>query len=226
MNLPRLGETVRAVAARHWRFVVAWVVLLVVTFALGRRFTVALGAEVPAFDVGTLATIAGIALGAPIAVVIAMEQTRAAREESERERRKRHEELLRIIQGDLQDARTEVARRRASRELVVAPFLGGGLWRALQASGEVGLIRNPRTLRAIARAYDRISLTAYLERQAWETFHNPVARMATDPPQDLIQRTADNVGRQDEHTLAAIDDALEVLKGELSADKGSATMAD
>lgn len=188
--------------------------LVLVVFLAGRLASAALSADVRSFDAGYLATVAGIVVGVPIAVAVALWQQRMAQDEDRDAEEIRRSTVLQLIADDLKDARAEILVRIPDRSLQsVAPFLGSGLYPTLQASGDLQLIRDPLVLRVISRAYDRIAVTAYLEQQAWETFHNPQAHLATSPPQMLIQRTRAHVASQDIHSKAAIDVALLAITG-------------
>lgn len=196
--------------AKRWSKFIFWSIgLFVAAFGIGRALTVWLGADVASFDAGLLATVAGIVVGVPIAVRLALDQQETARREAAASDSERREALLDLIARDLREAQHELEARKPGRlARAVAPPLGSGLLSTLQASGDLRLIRDPDVLTAISRAYDRIGVTAYLERQAWETFTNPEARRATSPPQTIIQDTLAYVAGQDEHTQAAINAAL------------------
>jgi hypothetical protein len=197
---------------RWWRFAAVMVGVSVAAFTAGRALTLALRADVGSFDAGLVATVAGIVVGVPIAIRISLEQQSQSRLEQERADEERRQALLRLIGDDLLQTLQELEGRSPDRlEYSITPFLGSGLYRTLRASGDLSLIRDARLLRAISRAYDRIDVTAYLERLSWETSMNPEARRRTHPLQTVIQEAREHVAGQDEHTHAAIDVALEVM---------------
>jgi hypothetical protein len=170
------------------------------------------GADLAGFDAGYIATVAGIVVGAPIAVRIALDQQANAKAAAEQLESERRSTTLGLIADDLYETQVELRERTADRSRAVAPFLGSGLYATLQASGDLRLIADPALVQAISRAYDRIGVTGYLERRAWETANNPQARRATSPPQTLIADSLRHVSGQDRHTDAAIDVALMQLK--------------
>lgn len=188
--------------------------LVVFVFLVGRLATDVLGSDVQSFEAGYLATVAGIVVGVPIAVAVALWQQRAAQDEDRKAQEVRRSTVLQMIADDLTDTRATLLVRMPDRRTQgVAPFLGSGLYATLRASGDLRLIADAAVLRQVSRAYDRIAVTAYFERQAWETFHNPQAHLLTSPPQRFIETTRGHVASQDIHTKAALDVALLAITG-------------
>ena len=200
------------IAVGRWAgFVVVALVVMVAAGMIGHEVARLFGADLAGFDAGYIATVAGIIVGAPIAIVIGLELNRREGAAMARARRDRLQELVRVLSDDLRATRDGLAERQA-RTLPIAPFLGSGLWDALKAGTSLQLIESSEALQSVSRAYDRIRLTAYLERQAWELAQNPSARFATIPPSPPAWQAAlGYVANQDEHTRAAIDAALEQL---------------
>lgn len=197
---------------RWWRDAILVLLLPVAAFAAGRAITAWLGADVASYDAGAVATFIGILVGAPLAVRIALHQQANARTDQKRADDERRSALLALIGDDLLDTLADLESRMPRRDRSVTPFLGSGLYPMLQASGEMSLIRDAELLRAISWAYDRIGVTAYLERQSWETEMNPLSRRHTEPPQTIIEEARRYVANQDEHTHAAIGIALQVMR--------------
>lgn len=200
--------------------IAGWLAAAVLALGVGRALAVAIGADRPSFDAGMLSTILGIVVGLPAALAVSVALQRLEAHSAETARTQRRGELLQAVRDDLAETLAELVATgpeyRQPRESAVAPFLGSGLWRTLQASGDVSLIGPGALLYAVSRAYDRIAVTAYLERQLWEASFADTARVRTVPPtptpaQELLGRVAS----QDRHTKAAIDVALERIADEL-----------
>jgi hypothetical protein len=191
---------------------VAAVIVAAAIVVLGNGALTAMGEPVSPLFSGLLATFAGIVAGIPAALALAEEDRAASIRRAEDDRAERRNRVLRQIWEDLQDAKNLLlASDRHRREGGVAPFLGLGLWDALKAAGGVSLIEDADVVREVSRAYDRIALTAYLERVHWELLYNPVAHMGMDPPLRLIPAVLKQVEGQDEHTRAAIEHAQTVI---------------
>ena len=89
-------------------------------------------------------------------------------------------------------------------------------WEALSDGGELRWIDDPRLLELLATAYFRIETTRTLERQMLELEWDPLWRTTgwqTIPKLDPMPEVRRFVEVQDEHTIAAIDDALEGVGG-------------
>lgn len=155
-----------------------------------------------------LATLIGVAIAIPIG--LGVDRWRQSSEEADRRIR-----LLVAIRNDLVSIQEDLASRVPRNQQVVVPFLGGGLWEAVSGSGQISDLTNPEQLRAIARAYDRIAVTRYLERQVWELQVATVrpdpttAPLGVHPPRPRIDIAMAALVDQDRHTDAAIDYAVE-----------------
>lgn len=167
------------------------------------------------------ATAVGIVLGVPVALFLArrQQQQEEAREAGDQERARRDDErgLLQVILQDLADIELELERRRPGlhdRQLLV-PFLGSNLWDAI-AGHRLDAVQRPVTLRAVARAYHRISVTRFLEQEWFAVAHHLLAGSMSFPPG---QHPADDYRRytaeQDRHTAAAIDHAQQLIGEDL-----------
>jgi hypothetical protein len=189
--------------------VLAFVGASILAFLLGRTLTLALGAEVAAFDSGFLATVAGIAVGVPIAIALARWQQARADASIHAVESKRRADVTDLIRRDLIDIRAELISRIPSRSYTsMTPFLGSGLFATLRASDDLRLLE-PARLQSVSRAYDRIAVTAYLERRAWEGWYDQEWRI--NRTSTILQEQLAALAEQDEHTRAAIDVALEDL---------------
>lgn len=159
---------------------------------------------------GLFATLIGVAVAIPLG--LAADRWRGRSEQSERRTK-----LVQAIRDDLVAIREDLAGRRRDRSVVTVPFLGSGLWEAVAASGKIGDIDDPIVLRSIARAYDRIGVTRYLEKQLWEltigtVIPDPMSTPLGDrPPAPRISVARQALVDQDRHTEAAISVALEQL---------------
>jgi hypothetical protein len=202
-----------AAVARRDQWTIAAVIGAAIVTVVG--FIVLAGAtETPAaaFLASVLATFVGITAGLPAGLLISDRDRSAQREHERRDRDTQADGFKRQIAFDLRETRDQLlVPIRQPRRQGVTPFLGTGLWNAVKASAAVRLLDDPAQLYAVSRAYDRIALTAYLERMVWELMHNPTARLATDPPQTLIRDAIARVEEQDGHTKAAIEHALSLL---------------
>jgi hypothetical protein len=182
--------------------------LAVGAWVIGRSVTVWLGGDLGGYDAGALATFVGIIAGVPIALLIAQSQNERAGKTAAAERGDRAARVLDLIKNDLEEASEELA-GRIGRSGIIAPFLGSGHWGTVKSNGDLALIDHPVVLYAITRAYDRIALTAYLERQLWEMVLDPFAgsgpRFSQRPAEIWLREAL--IG-QDEHTSAAIVSAL------------------
>jgi hypothetical protein len=197
---------------------VLFMVVAVAGWALGRWLTATLGADVASFDAGMIATVCGIVVGIPAAVGISLGLRRLEQDAATRADRQKYTALLRTIDQDLGDVLDDLLEEgpngRGRRDIPVAPFLGSGLWEALRSSGQVERIRDPFLLRVIARAYDRIGVTGYLERLAWELDMNPMSRALTGTP-TILEEAMVRVASQDGYTRMAIDHAREQIAAEI-----------
>lgn len=188
--------------------VVGVIVIAVGAWLIGRAATVDLGGDLAGYDAGSLATFVGIIAGVPVALLIARDQNNRAARAAAAERGTRADRMIRQIKEDLEETAEELA-GRVGRSGIIAPFLGSGHWDAVKSNGDLALIDHPVVLYAITRAYDRIALTAYMERQLWEMVLDPF----TGSGPQFSQRPAEVWLRQgligqDEHTGAAIASAL------------------
>jgi hypothetical protein len=197
-------------AATRYRWTVAAVVTAAGIILIGFGIAATNRVNSTEFLLGLLATFAGVIAGVPVALALAEGDRIAARAAEKVREDDRRDDVLRLIHTDLCETLQQLlGLDRQSRQEVVAPFLGSGLWSALASSGELALLAgDPKLLRDVSRAYDRIALTSYLEQQLWETFYSPEARRRTHPPSTLLQEVSANVAEQDEHTKAAIDVAI------------------
>lgn len=89
--------------------------LVVLVLLTGRLATEALSADIPTFDAGYLATVAGIAVGVPIAVAVALWQQRLAQDEDRDAQRERRAIVLKMIGDDLADTRAALLARVPDR---------------------------------------------------------------------------------------------------------------
>jgi hypothetical protein len=153
------------------------------------------------------ATLIGVGVAVPLGLAI----DRAFQTLEHNGRRCR---LLQAIRNDLVSTGEDLDSRRP-RNGTTVPFLGSGLWEAVSAAGQINDIHDPEQLRAIARAYDRIDVTRYLERQVWEltvgtVVSDPITTpLGARPPRPQVGIALGVLAEQDEHTKAAIDHALE-----------------
>jgi hypothetical protein len=196
-------------------FLAGWggAVVAVVAITL---FAVAAYIAVPTADrggylSGLMATLIGVAIAIPLG--LGADRWRQRVEQADRRRR-----VLRAIKSDLDSIGQELASRVSQRSSILVPFLGSGVWEAISASGQINDLDDAEQLRSIARAYDRISVTGYLERQVWEltvgtAAPNPLATPAgVRPPAPRIATAQAALVDQDRHTQAAIVVALQRIR--------------
>ncbi len=194
------------------RFALSFVAFVTVVFVAGWAgwaLVVVLGADPANYIAGAFATLFGIFVGVPIALRIARWQEHRAEATRTEERRKRLTDLLEVMTADLTAIR-ETLQYRTPEKIAFVPFLGSGVWDTIKSSGETELIESPTVLRCIAAAYDQIVLAAYLERQLWETVHDPFrGRGQYSPtPESLDLKITREIEDQRPRTLSAIDLAL------------------
>jgi hypothetical protein len=148
------------------------------------------------------ATLIGIAMAVPIG--LAIDRGAQALEANARRRR-----LLQAIRNDLVSIGEDLD-SRSDRTMSVVPFLGSGLWEAVSTSGQIRDLQ-PEQLRIVGRAYDRIEVTATLERQLWELTHDTFQGTSAISPDGVAHDVLIAIVDQDRHTMAAIDYAIEQM---------------
>ncbi len=148
------------------------------------------------------ATLIGIAVAVPIGLGI----DRAAQA---REANIRRMHLLRAIRNDLVSTGEDLA-SRTDRSAAVVPFLGTGLWEAVSTSGQIKDLQ-PEQIRVVGRAYDRIAVTASLERQLWDLTHDTLHGRTAITPDGVDRDVLIALSDQDRHTTAAIEYAIEQI---------------
>src|SRR5438094_66943 len=149
------------------------------------------------------ATLIGIAVAVPIGLAI----DRAVRDREAGARRAR---LLQVIRNDLVSIGEDLDGRSADRSAAIVPFLGSGLWEAISTSGQIRDLE-PEQIRVVGRAYDRIAVTAALERQLWDLTHDTTHGRTEITPNGVDRYVLVALADQDRHTEAAIDYALEQI---------------
>jgi hypothetical protein len=176
-----------------------------------------------------LATLGGVALGVPTALYLASRESRK-READEKQLATRHrDEVLTIVGCELLDNRTTLRGRRdeeGSRSLQI-PFLMDEVWSAVSDGGQLAWVADDaELLRRLARAYVFVRTIIFLERQLFESTHQPGAAISLQ-----IQRGGESrristgeiaaekfkpyLEHQDVMCLAAIDEALAAIHDRL-----------
>jgi hypothetical protein len=173
-----------------------------------------------------LSTLAGVALGVPIAVWLALRESRlqgdvAARLDAARERARRREVLTAVRQELLENRETlrERTRTPGERDFYI-PFLQDEVWSAMSDGGQLQWIRDAPLLRRIARAYLFTRTIIYLERQVFEIEHFAGQRSYEPNVRESPQgRISAYLLQQDGVCAAAIDEALGPIGDALVADE-------
>lgn len=215
------GLIMSGMASTVGRVLIVGLAVAAIAFAVGRFLVAALGADMPSFDAGYIATIAGIIVGVPVALGIAGAQETGRRASQASARASRAADLLRRLDADLAETLQELeSQDRQPRVGSIVPFLGTGLWDVLKSTGDLALLSDLGVMRDVSRAYDRIGLTAYLERQAWELTNSPdlVKGISPGVAGYVVDTALAQIRVQDEHTRAAIHVARQkIAEGLISA---------
>jgi hypothetical protein len=199
---------------------VGWVVVVLFALAVGwvvaRQAARLVGADLPTFDAGLIATFAGVVAGVPVALLLGSISSRAGNRSASRERSDARRRVLRVIQRDLNETMAELVAR--DRNEVVGRTLRTDVWQTLSASGELALIADPDLVNVLARAYHFVATTSDLERQLWLAYHDPAQwtlRRDHDTGAEVSGRhrlsLAASISDIDPHTKAAVDVALTEL---------------
>jgi hypothetical protein len=169
------------------------------------------------FETNFLATVAGVALGVQVAVMLASAQDRAERGRVAAEAIARRGQVLTAIQRELEENRTTLSERRSSgsREFAI-PFLQDQVWVALSDGGELRWVEDPALIRQIARGYLYVGTINFLERQAFELIHSPTRTMrfagGVHPVDAQLAKITSYLDHQDGVATAAIDEALAAIR--------------
>lgn len=197
-------------------WLLAVVAVFLVVFGLARGLSLLFAVDVKTVNAGVIATFTGVAGGIPVALLVGRWLDARQRRQETGARSLRQERVLRTLQTDLVEVLDELVSR--DRHQAVFPYLRTDVWHAIADGGQLELIDDPEILNALARAYHRIEATADLERQIWESFHDPMQwtrRISRQTGEDVsgreLQFLTDAVRNQDPHAKAAIDVALERL---------------
>jgi hypothetical protein len=178
------------------------------------------------FFTNFLATVAGVALGVPVAVWLTLQEAArqerlnksqaeaeasAARSKEETKAADRRRDVLVAIRTELTENLVGLEDRRPHGERIfVIPFLMDEVWSAISDGGELKWVNDPEILRQLARSYVFIRLHVYLERQLFELRHYPGPMIASnDAEVRLIGYFNDRI---DEVCRAAIDEALAAIR--------------
>jgi hypothetical protein len=179
-----------------------------------------------AFLANFLSTLAGILLGVPVAIWLALRQAKeqrdAAEQEADRISRQRRIDVLTAIRKELIEDRATLTNDRGDQDAgwsFAVPFLMDEVWAAMSDGGQLEWITDTEVLRRLARAHVFIRTIIYLEKQAFEVIHYPGTRAvleipwtAGQQPNDLPStRIAAYLTHQRVVCIAAIDEALELV---------------
>jgi uncharacterized membrane protein YccC len=179
-----------------------------------------------AFLANFLSTLAGFLLGVPIAIWLALRQTREQREEAstaaDAESKRRRNGVLEAIRKELLENRSTLEKDRRAEDgsrTFAVPFLMDEVWSAMSDGGQLEWITDAEVLRRLARAYVFIRTIIYLEQQAFEVIHFPGTRAVLEiqwtegqPAKGLpADRIVDYLNHQDEVCIAAINEALAMI---------------
>lgn len=213
-----LARYVRAARGRAVLLVALVVVSLIVAL-VGWAVALALGLSTQEYAAGAVPTLVGVVAGIPLALwLIRVGDDVSGQRESEAATTRRWL-VLDVIREELQEALDELRGDRSMRpRMFVFPFLKSEAWRALADGGDLRWIDDPELIGRIARAYHRIESTTILERAIFD-FENDPPRKTIDysegsfRPLEELQRW---LSEQDEHTIAAIDDALAGIRTDLA----------
>lgn len=173
-----------------------------------------------AFGSNFLATVAGVALGVPVAVWLtlreAREQQTAAETQEKRVATERRRDVLKVLRRELSENLDTLAERMATtpRGLAV-PFLQDEVWSAMSDGGELRWVADPDLLRRLARSYLYVRTNIFLERQFVEIVHFPGMRVQdSNPPESRIQGYLTGL---DPVVNAAIDEGIAAIDAALLA---------
>lgn len=173
-----------------------------------------------------LSTSAGFVLGVPVAIWLALRQTKEQREAEEKAEKtvsQRHrDDVLTAIRRELHENRTTLLEDRYDKDggrNFAVPFLMDEVWSAMSDGGQLQWITDLEVLRRLARAYVFVRSVIYLEKQAFEVTHYPGTRAVLEDTWTKGQRKADLprdriVGylvHQDRVCVDAINEALQLL---------------
>ena len=190
----------------------AALIVLGVLVLTGRTFRDAFGSNF-------LATVAGVALGVPIAVWLTLKEAdevgKTAKAQEEAQSARRRKEILTVIQLELTENKEALlARRTSGSRGFVIPFLGDEVWAAMSDGGELRWISDPNLLRKIARSYWYIRTVIFLERQWFGITHFAGMRIAGNDPEGRIVTYLGDVDRE---CAASINEGLAAIAGALLA---------
>jgi hypothetical protein len=160
-----------------------------------------------------LATLAGVAVGVPVAIWLTLHDANEQRklaDQQERDRASgRRQDVLTAVRHELDENKVALAERRKTgkRELIV-PFLQDEVWAAMSDGGELRWITDAALLRQMARSYHFIRTAIFLETQVFEVRFYAGLRIAGGPSHtDII----DILDRLDPTVLAAINEGIAAI---------------
>jgi len=181
----------------------AWLGFSLMVVLVGLWVAGLAGVAGPVYWAQAIPTIAAVIAGIPIAVWLATVEDRQRQGHDRVQRSERAVLVLSLVGAELRDNLTQMHGDRAKRpRQVIVPFLRSETWRSFTASGELRWVDDPLLISRIATAYHRIDTTTTLERVLLDSA--PVPQVG-DSSAELFKVLA----RQDEHTIAAIDHALD-----------------
>lgn len=210
--LTRLRLRPRAGTITAWRTASLGGAVVAVLIVVGVLVTSSQGFR-DAFGSNFLATVAGIALGVPIAVWLTLREAdelgKAARAQEEVRSAARRGEVLVAIRRELAENKTILGERSqdGKRNLAV-PFLQDEVWAAMSDGGELRWVNDPDLLRQVARAYVFVRTNIFLERRAFEIIHYPGMRIQGHDPE---KRILDYLNNLDHVVTAAMDEAIAAI---------------
>lgn len=168
-----------------------------------------------AFLSNFMSTVAGVAVGVPVAVWLALRETRQAQAAAARAELRvaaaRRRDVLRALKKELTENLETLAERTANPERTLAiPFLQDEVWAAMSDGGELRWIEDPDLLRQLARSYLFVRTNIFLERQLFEVLHYPGMMIQQgDPPEKRIGRYLSGL---DKVVRAAMDEGLAAIE--------------
>jgi hypothetical protein len=166
-------------------------------------------------------TVAGVAVGVPVAIWLTMRESVEQREAIEKAAQDaedaRRREVLTAVRKELCEDRVTLRERRPPGlgRVLGVPFLMDEVWSAMSDGGQLQWIRDTDLLRQVARAYVFIRTVNFLEKSAFEIKHFPGQQRlpvesggVSDPSQTALGQVISYLDHQDVVCLAAIDEAL------------------
>jgi hypothetical protein len=225
-NLPpishRLAAIERIVPMRGALATLATLAIVVGIVAVAGAVGQGQGLEQHSYIAGLVATFVGVACGLPVALWFDRWKVGQEKRKQDAEERARKFRVMQLLEEELSADLRALGARANTPWTVEPPYLISNVWAALSASGEIRGLDAP-LLADTAQAYARIEATAPVERQLFESEHDPVVRStgwdsvqaALGQPSPVVALRS-TLSRMDGQTKVAIDAAIQHLRSAAS----------